>query len=76
MNSSYVNLPLKTMPEGVGAVSVEESYANILRGLISYHERMTMGAYPGRDLYAQALRHALELIEREIACQRDADSNT
>lgn len=61
-----LKLPLKTIPDGVGTVSDEEDYAHILRGLISYHERMTMGMYPERDCYTKALRYALGLVEREI----------
>lgn len=72
----YVSLPLAHRPEGVGTVSKEEGYAHILRGLVSYHERMTMGMYPERDCYTQALRYALELVEREIEAQRRADSKT
>lgn len=43
-----------------------ESCAHVLRGLISYHERMTMGNYPERDFYLDALRYALSLAEKEI----------
>lgn len=41
-------------------------HAHILRGLISYHERMTMGMYPERDAYLEALRFALECVEEKI----------
>lgn len=41
-----------------------EGCKHILRGLISYHERMTMGAYPERDFYLRALRFALECVEK------------
>mgnify|MGYP004560469245 CR=1 FL=1 len=37
----------------------------VLRGLISYHERMTMGMYPERDAYLEALRFALECVEEK-----------
>lgn len=47
-------------------VSKAETTAHVLRGLISYHERMTMGLYPERDFYLCALRYALELVEREM----------
>lgn len=40
-----------------------ESCAHVLRGLISYHERMTMGNYPERDFYLDALRYALNCVE-------------
>lgn len=46
--------------------STEEGYAHILRGLISYHERMTMGEYPSRDFYLDALRFALACVEEKI----------
>lgn len=51
--------------------SQAEWSARILRGLISYHERMTMGMYPERDFYPRALRYALELVEREIEKESD-----
>lgn len=76
MNDEYIELPLKNMPENVGVVSGVECYAHILRGLISYHERMTMGMYPERDCYTRALRYALGLVENEIERQRSAESNT
>lgn len=40
-----------------------ESCAHVLRGLISYHERMTMGHNPERDFYLDALRYALNCVE-------------
>lgn len=40
-----------------------ETSAQVLRGLISYHERMTMGNYPERDFYLDALRYALSAVE-------------
>lgn len=61
------------MPTEPIAVSAEEGYAQIIRGLISYHERFALcqGAGPSRteqckDIYTSALRYALELIEREL----------
>lgn len=42
-----------------------ENCVHVLRGLISYHERMTMGNYPERDFYLDALRYALRLAEKE-----------
>lgn len=51
-------------------------YVPILRGLISYHERMTMVCIPGKmqqspeegleDVYLGALKEGLRLIEEEI----------
>lgn len=46
--------------------SAEEGYAHILRGLISYHERMTMGEYPSRNFYLDALKFALACVEEKI----------
>lgn len=43
-----------------------EICTHVLRGLISYHERMTMGNYPERDFYLNALRYALNAVESEI----------
>lgn len=76
MSNEYITFPLNDTPENVGVISGEECYANILRGLISYHERMTMGAHPERDCYLRALRYALGLVEREITRQRFAESST
>lgn len=45
----------------------EEGCVHVLRGLISYHERMTMGNYPERDFYLDALRFALACVEEKIA---------
>lgn len=42
------------------------SAVHILRGLISYHERMTMGDYPERDFYLDGLRFALACVEEKI----------
>lgn len=53
------------LPEGVRRISEEEGYVHILRGLISYHERMTMGDC-GRDIYLDALRFALTCVEEKI----------
>ena len=47
--------------------SKAEGSAQVLRGLISYHERMTMGNYPERDLYLDALRFALACVEEKVA---------
>lgn len=46
--------------------SSAENCSHVLRGLISYHERMTMGNYPERDFYLDALRYALGLVENEV----------
>lgn len=43
-----------------------EGCLHILRGLISYHERMTMGNYPERDFYLEALRFAVECVEEKV----------
>lgn len=47
--------------------SEAKSCAHVLRGLISYHERMTMGNYPERDFYLDALRFALACVEEKIS---------
>lgn len=52
-----------------------EFAAHILRGLISYHERMTIGLYPDRDFYKKSLNYALKLVEREIEAQQEPESN-
>ena len=43
-----------------------ESCVHILRGRISYHERMTMGNYPDRDFYLDALKFALACVEEKL----------
>lgn len=42
-----------------------ESCVHVLRGLTSYHERMTMGEAPERDFYLDALRFALACVEEK-----------
>lgn len=42
-----------------------EGCIRVLRGLISYHERMTMGNYPERDFYLEALKFALNCVEEK-----------
>lgn len=49
----------------IQTVSKEESCKHILRGLISYHKRMTMEHYPERDFYVDALEYALECVEEK-----------
>lgn len=46
-------------------ISRVESCIHVLRGLISYHERMTMGEAPERDFYLDALRFALDCVEEK-----------
>ena len=46
-------------------ISRAESCIHVLRGLISYHERMTMGEAPERDFYLDALRFALDCVEEK-----------
>ena len=57
---------IKEIPACKLVTSEAKSCAHVLRGLISYHERMTMGNYPERDFYLDALRYALSLVEKEI----------
>lgn len=55
---------MQEIPDGAELVSRAESCAHVLRGLISYHERMTMGQNAERDFYLDALRYALECVEK------------
>lgn len=41
----------------------KESCLHVLRGLVSYHERMTMGNSPEKDIYIDALRFAISCVE-------------
>ena len=50
---------------GVQVDQPAEISAHILQGLISYHERMTMGNYPERDFYLDALRFALKCVKEK-----------
>jgi hypothetical protein len=45
----------------------EEFYLSILRGLISYHERMTMRKQTPYDPYLEALRFAYKAAEEKIS---------
>ena len=56
----------KEIPTVNLATSESKSCAHVLRGLISYHKRMTMDNYPERDFYLDALQYALSLVEKEI----------
>lgn len=49
-----------------GIATQAQGCAHILRGLISYHERMTMGRVPECDPYLSALRFALSCVEEKI----------
>lgn len=64
--TSHLFIKPTAMPENAYRPSPEEGYAHILRGLISYHERMTMGEYPSRDFYLDALKFALACVEEKI----------
>ncbi|MBE6924557.1 MAG: helix-turn-helix transcriptional regulator [Ruminococcaceae bacterium] len=62
-------LPIpKKISDNCRRPSVEEGYAHILRGLISYHERMTMGDIPQKDFYLDALKFALTCVEKSNGC--------
>lgn len=41
----------------------KETCLHVLRGLISYHERMTMGDFPVKDFYVDTLRYAIQCVE-------------
>lgn len=65
-------VPVEWFREGVPSGSVtrlseEEGYLHVILGLISYHERMTMGGSPEKDYYLNALRFALECMEEKIS---------
>ena len=53
----------KGMLDKLIPISEKESCIHILQGLISYHERMTMGYYPERDFYLSALKYAIESVK-------------
>lgn len=50
----------------VKRISKEEFYLSILRGLISYHERMTMRKQTPYDPYLEALRFAYAAAEEKV----------
>ena len=50
----------------VQVASKERTTCHILRGLINYHKRMTMGTYPEQDFYMEALEYALECVEARM----------
>lgn len=67
----FLEIDPETMAEAVrsGRVQVasrERSTCHILRGLISYHKRMTMGNYPEQDFYVEALEYALGCVEARM----------
>ena len=53
-------------PPTVKRISQEEFYLSILRGLISYHERMTMCKQTPYDPYLEALRFAYAAAEEKV----------
>lgn len=55
-----------TVFAGGEAMTPEEGYIHVLRGLISYHERMTMGDAPQKDYYLDALKFALRCMEEKL----------
>lgn len=67
---------MKNIIDNEDRIAELRGYVPILRGLISYHERMTLVCVPGKaaespelgleDVYLRALREGLRLIEREI----------
>lgn len=57
-----ISIP-KEVLEKLHPISEKESCIHILQGLISYHERMTMGNYPERDFYLSALKYAIESVK-------------
>lgn len=56
---------MKTLPRKKLLLSRADNSAHVLRGLISYHKRMTSGNCPERDSHLDALRYALALVEKK-----------
>ena len=52
--------------EKLEAASDAEWARFVLRGLISYHNRTTMGCYPELDGWRQGLEFALTCVEEKI----------
>ena len=50
----------------VNVPTPKESCLHILRGLVSYHERMTMGNHPELDGYLDALKFAITCVEETV----------
>lgn len=54
----------RAVEAGVIKVSTrKETCIHVLRALISYHERMTMGDFPVKDFYVDTLRYAIQCVE-------------
>ena len=47
----------------IKTATMKETCMHVLRGLISYHERMTMGDFPAKDFYVDALQYAIQCVE-------------
>lgn len=54
------------LPPTVKRISPEECYLFVLRGLISYHERMTMKESTQYDVYLESLRFAYKAAEEKV----------
>lgn len=57
---------MEQLPPNVKRISREEYYLAILRGLISYHKRMTMCKETPYDPYLEALRFAYAAAEEKV----------
>ena len=64
-SENLVKLPPETL-ENFPMATKEEWTCFVLRGLISYHKRMTMGKYPELDGWMDALKFALECVEEKM----------
>ena len=47
----------------IKVATMKETCIHVLRGLISYHKRMTMGDFPVKDFYVDALQYAIKCVE-------------
>lgn len=54
----------------------KESCMFVLRALVNYHERVTMGDHPELDMYANGLRYALKCVEAYQEEEGTAQSDT
>lgn len=62
--SGYQKLDMEKIKEKV-ITNQATITISILKGLMSYHERMMMGMYPARDFYLEALRYAIECVKEK-----------
>ena len=58
---------MEQLPPNVKRISREEYYLAILRGLISYHKRMTMCKETPYDIYLEALEFAYSASAEKVS---------